>query len=221
MTKVNIETENYNIHQKMWLISAEISRVRKNLSVGVGKGSYKAVSELDILEAVKPLETKYRVYSYPVSREIVDSKILTKEAEYEGKITRSNSLFMRIQTKYRFVNVDNPEDYIEIDSYGDGIDTGDKATGKAMTYCDKYALMKAYKISTGDDPDATKSEEYNEVKSDKITARQVSYIKNSLSADELSTLLNKHHKAQIEDLTKEEASIIITTIKNRKETVNY
>ena len=27
------------------------------------------------------------------------------------------------------------------------------ATGKAMTYADKYALMKAYKIITGDDPD--------------------------------------------------------------------
>ena len=28
-----------------------------------------------------------------------------------------------------------------------------------MTYADKYALMKAYKISTGDDPDNTASEE--------------------------------------------------------------
>ena len=28
-----------------------------------------------------------------------------------------------------------------------------------MTYADKYALMKAYKISTGDDPDKEASEE--------------------------------------------------------------
>lgn len=28
-----------------------------------------------------------------------------------------------------------------------------------MTYADKYALMKAYKISTGDDPDQTASED--------------------------------------------------------------
>jgi hypothetical protein len=38
-------------------------------------------------------------------------------------------------------------------SYGDGIDTGDKAPGKAMTYSDKYSLLKAYKVATGDDPD--------------------------------------------------------------------
>ena len=30
-----------------------------------------------------------------------------------------------------------------------------------MTYADKYALMKAYKISTGDDPDQNASEENN------------------------------------------------------------
>lgn len=42
---------------------------------------------------------------------------------------------------------------------GDGIDTQDKAPGKAMTYSDKYALLKAYKIISGDDPDQNPSEE--------------------------------------------------------------
>ena len=58
---------------------------------------------------------------------------------------------MRIEITYRFINIDNPSEFIDIKSYGDGLDTGDKAPGKAMTYGDKYALMKAYKISTGDD----------------------------------------------------------------------
>ncbi|MDQ9734072.1 ERF family protein, partial [Acinetobacter baumannii] len=62
-----------------------------------------------------------------------------------------------IETIYKFVNVENPEESIEIISYGDGIDTQDKAVGKAMTYADKYALMKAYKIISGDDPDQDKS----------------------------------------------------------------
>ena len=44
-------------------------------------------------------------------------------------------------------------------SYADGIDSGDKATGKAMTYSDKYSLLKAYKIATGDDPDKDASPE--------------------------------------------------------------
>ena len=44
-------------------------------------------------------------------------------------------------------------------TFAEGIDAQDKGSGKAMTYGDKYALMKAYKISTGDDPDQTASEE--------------------------------------------------------------
>ena len=38
-----------------------------------------------------------------------------------------------------------------------------------MTYADKYALMKAYKISTGDDPDQdpSKEERYKRAKTEK------------------------------------------------------
>ena len=61
----------------------------------------------------------------------------------------------------RFVNVDKPEEYIDITTYGDGVDSQDKAPGKAMTYGDKYALLKAYKIITGDDPDQTASAPLN------------------------------------------------------------
>ena len=66
---------------------------------------------------------------------------------------------MRVKTVYRFVNIDKPEEFIETITFWDWIDTGDKATGKATTYSDKYALMKVYKISTWDDPDKEASPE--------------------------------------------------------------
>lgn len=142
-----------NIFEKMSGITAELGAVAKNLSVGVGRSAYKAVGEADILAAVKPLEEKYKVYSYPVSRKIIDSEILTNESVYNGTPQKKTSLFMRVETVYRFVNMEKPEEFIDIVSYGDGVDSNDKAPGKAMTYSDKYALMKAYKIITGDDPD--------------------------------------------------------------------
>ena len=154
-----------NIYEKLSMITEEIGVVEKGLNVQVNKtSSYKAVSERDVLDAVKPIEKKYRVYSYPVKREVIDRDTLVKESEYNGNITRTNTLFMRIETTYRFVNLDNPSEYIETTVYGDGLDTGDKAPGKAMTYADKYALMKAYKLSTGDDPDKEASPEKGYVK---------------------------------------------------------
>lgn len=154
-----------NIYEKLSMITEKIGVVEKGLKVQVNKtSSYKAVSERDVLDAVKPIEKEYRVYSYPVKREVIERDTLVKESEYNGNITRTNTLFMRIETTYRFVNLDNPSEYIETTVYGDGLDTGDKAPGKAMTYADKYALMKAYKLSTGDDPDKEASPEKGYVK---------------------------------------------------------
>lgn len=116
-----------NIFEKLSAITSEIGKVNKNLLVGEGKSSYKAVGEADVLKAVKELEAKYKVYSYPVKREIVDREILQTEKEYKGEITRSTKQFMRIETTYRFVDTEKPEQYIEIMSYGDGLDSGDKA----------------------------------------------------------------------------------------------
>ena len=163
------EAKKLNIYQRLLAIENELTNVAKNLSVGVGKSSYKAVGEADVLKAVKPLEAKYGVYSYPSSRRIVESAVLENEAtDYNNNKVIKKSFFERIETVYRFVNVDNPSEYIEITSYGDGIDTGDKSVGKACTYADKYALLKAYKIITGDDPDQDESQSYTGFKKGSI-----------------------------------------------------
>ena len=148
-----------NIYQKMSAITKEISTVAKNLQVGEGKNQYKAVGEADVLAAVKPIEVKHGVYSYPFNREIVESGEMVSTTKYGDR----KSLYLRVKTVYRFVNVDEPSEYIDITTYGDVVDSQDKAPGKAMTYGDKYALLKAYKIQTGDDPDQNESETLNSV----------------------------------------------------------
>ena len=149
----------WNIYQRLSAVTTELSAVAKNLMVGEGKSSYKAVGEADVLAAVKPLEAKYGIYSYPFSRDIIDSDVIVKKKVYSGKEFETSSFFMRVKTVYRFVNMDKPDEYIDVTTYGDGVDANDKAPGKAMTYGDKYALLKAYKIITGDDPDQTISDD--------------------------------------------------------------
>lgn len=143
-----------NIYQRMLKAQSMVETVSKNLQVDAGKQKYKAVSERDILDAVKKVEDKCGIYSYPFERKVYENKATVNKNGYETQ-------WMRIQTVYRFINIDKPEEFIDVTTYGDGVDTIDKAPGKAMTYADKYALMKAYKISTGDDPDKEASEEQN------------------------------------------------------------
>lgn len=196
-----------NIYKKMSAITAELTAVAKNLNVGIGKAAYKAVGEADVLAAVKPLEEKHGVYSYPYSRKIVEADLVTTTSEYQGKVTEKTNRYLRIETVYRFVNIDNPEEYIDITTYGDGIDSQDKAVGKAMTYSDKYALLKAYKIITGEDPDQFKSEEGKTEK--KLTFREKVIIvarEKGIDLKELAKdyeITNKTSESRYEEILKD------------------
>ena len=213
------EIKKLNIYEKLSKITTEMGVVEKGLKVQVNKtASYNAVSERDILDTIKPLEEKYRVYSYPIKREVIDRDTLTKESEYNGSITKTNTLFMRLETTYRFVNLDKIDEFVDIITYGDGLDTGDKAPGKAMTYADKYALMKAYKISTGDDPDKEASPEKGYTKKDSYskeilaTEKQKEMIENILTDEEFEKTQEKYG-INLEKLDIQMASKIISAKK--------
>lgn len=194
-----------NIYEKMAEITAEINTVAKNLNVETGKGkSYRAVSEADVLAAVKPIEKKHGVYSYPYEREIVESGELVNQTQYGER----KSLFLRVRTVYRFVNTEKPEEYLDIVTYGDGVDSQDKAPGKAMTYGDKYALLKAYKIQTGDDPDQNASGELvsQNIRTQKIGTDKIAAISTRANGMGLpiETIMHQYKLASIGDMTEEQ-----------------
>jgi hypothetical protein len=208
-----MEIKDMNIFERMLNITSEISNVNKNLTVGEGKSKYKAVGEADVLKAVKELEAKYRVYSYPANREVIESSMYTTTNSYGDE---KNNIFSRIKTTYRFVNIDKPEDYIETITFAEGIDTQDKGSGKAMTYSDKYALMKSYKIITGEDPDQNPSEENSKKKetriANKITdveAKSVYSLMIRKGYDVINTLQTYFKVDNTKDLTREQYMEII------------
>lgn len=225
-----------NIYEKLLAITSEMQTVAKNLEVGIGKNQYKAVGEADVLRAVKELEKKYNVYSYPYSRKVIDSSIMQTKKEYQGQVTEGNQIFMRLETVYRFVNIEKPEEYIDITTYGDGVDTQDKAPGKAMTYGDKYALMKAYKIITGEDPDQNpspdnvtnlnsnkkenklKEETINEEELDMLVTEQqaktVYALMMSKGLDVEKQLQHNYGISNTKDLTRRQYASILNAIKN-------
>lgn len=212
----NEEVMKMNIYQRIDAITAELAVVGKNLTVQTGKaGSYKAVGERDIIDAVKPLEHKYGVVSYPVSREILDDETLESESTYSGNTTKKTTFYIKIRTKYRFVNIEKPEEYIETETISDGIDSGDKGGGKAMTYGDKYALMKVYKISTGEDPDQKASEETEYKQPLKEYASEAAIKTIKIMVDKAGMSMDKVLKKPIEELTADEAAKMIIALKKK------
>ena len=111
--------------------------------------------------------------------------------------------------------MENPDEYIDITTYGDGVDTQDKAPGKAMTYSDKYALLKAYKIQTGDDPDEAASEPLQGINRGKISPAKAKALTDMLTKANvnINALCEKFGVPSISDLTEEQHTHIVQMVK--------
>lgn len=131
-----------NLYQKINAVMKDIQYLAKDDQVSFGTTKYKAISEEKVTTAVRTSMIKHGLVMYPQTQEI--SK--------DGQITTVN-------TTYMMVNMDDPKEQIMIASSGQGSDTQDKGSGKAMTYAFKYALLRTFMIPTGEDPDKISSEE--------------------------------------------------------------
>ena len=131
-----------NIYEKMAAIMADVQYLAKDDKVEFGSTKYKALSEEKVTTIMRAELLKYNLVVYPISQ----------LATRAGQITH-------VDVVYRLVNVENPEEYIEIASCGDGADSQDKGSGKAMTYAFKYMWLRAFALPTGEDPDKISSAE--------------------------------------------------------------
>jgi hypothetical protein len=63
--------------------------------------------------------------------------------------------FTHLTLLFRWIDADNPADTLESQWCGQGLDDAEKGIGKALTYAEKYFLLKFFNIPTdNDDPDS-------------------------------------------------------------------
>ena len=135
------------------------------------KGLYKKI--LNVMEKVQHLEKDGKIeygstkYKY-VTEEKVTSTV--RQALIEEGLVILPSVVTATQDEnltlahcvYRIVDVDTGQ-HEEIQSVGQGSDSQDKGSNKALTGAYKYLLLRTFAIPTGDDPDKTSSSELDDV----------------------------------------------------------
>ena len=134
-----------NIYEKISAIMQDVQYLTKDDQDKFGTTSYKALSEEKVTGIMRAELIKHKLVIYPIQQ----------SASRIGQITH-------VDVMYRLVNVENPEEYIDIASCGDGADSQDKGSGKAMTYAFKYMWLRAFALPTGEDPDKISSAELDE-----------------------------------------------------------
>lgn len=199
-----------NLYQRIQAVSNELKNIEKNMTVGQGNYAYKAVQDIDVTLKVKEAETNHGLVSIPIKQELVKSEII-KVMKNNGESIQYMDI---VKMTLRIINVDKPEEYIEVESFGRGLDPGDKGFGKASTYARKYALLNAYKIATGEDPDENKSKEQTAAPS--LDQKRVSVTNFLLSDGNIcSNTLQRFNKGTIEELNENEIDYIYQGMRKR------
>lgn len=132
----------------------ESEGLEKNMIVGDGgKNSYKAISESEVLNAIKPLLKKHGLILFPI-----ETTISEEFKEYDSKYGTSQRFLSTLNAKYKIVDVESGESEI-LSTVGYGTDSQDKASGKAMTYAYKALLQKTFMLFSGEDTEQKSSDQ--------------------------------------------------------------
>lgn len=139
--------KNLNVHQRIAKVMEAVTYIRKDKKQGM---KYSVVSHDVVTAKVRPALLDAGVIYYPIKT----------KGEQIGNKTKA-------EMTIRFVNIDEPTDFIDVETFGYGVDESDKGPGKAMSYAVKYALLKTLGLETGDDPDMDQDTTYRETIPDK------------------------------------------------------
>jgi hypothetical protein len=137
-----------NIYQAINAIMAEVGYVQK---VKTGGLSYSFAGEADLIAAIRPVMVEHGVFMYVAN--ILDVRVEQYETA-KGTAMTNTSLVAKIV----FYHAPSGTS-VTVTSRGEGADSGDKSSNKALTGAYKYALRQTFCIETGDDPDKTPSDD--------------------------------------------------------------
>lgn len=108
------------------------------------------VMQADVVKKIRPALVEHGVLFVPVDCEVLhrDFFKVPKSGGGERAVFYSQIIYT-----FRLINVDDPDDVIDVPVMAEALDDQDKGPGKAFTYASKYALLHALNIERGDDPD--------------------------------------------------------------------
>ena len=132
-----------NLYEKLIEIRKTCPYLKKD-----NKGyQFQYVSSSQTLGSLREAMDQHKVLLVPCVTQFEVRDHQTKKGDHQ---------YLTILTMdFTWVDADNPEDRITMPWVGQGLDDGEKGVGKALTYAEKYFMLKFFNIATDkDDPDS-------------------------------------------------------------------
>lgn len=181
-----------NIYEKINAIMESVESLQKDGKVSFGNTKYNYLSEAKTTAEMRKQLIKHKLVILPV--EVFE--------EIHGNITQG-------KYRYKLVNAENPEEFIVLESGGQGHDSADKGSGKASSYAYKYLMWRTFAIPSNDDPDQVSSDEIIEaekIAKKPIESAHLTFLKKMIDDTEtdLEQFLTFMDIKKLEDMTIEQ-----------------
>lgn len=136
--------EKKNIFETINAVMEEVGAVGKNSRNEQQKYMYRGID--DVMNALNPAFTKHKLLMVP--------EVVSQKREERQTANGKNIIYSVLSVKYTFYAEDGSSIYTIVP--GEGMDSGDKASNKAMSSAFKYACFQTFCIPTEEmkDPDA-------------------------------------------------------------------
>ena len=187
-----------NIYQTISDVMAEIGFIGKDTKNQMQGFMYRGIDA--VMNALNPALIKHKLFIVP---EVLEQ---TREERQNAKGT--TLIYSICKVKYTFYAEDGSS--VSAIVIGEGMDSGDKATNKAMSIAFKYACFQVFCIPTEEmvDPDAEchevapKKKQSEEI--EMATVDQISELKKKMKADGITPdfILNSYKIKDFKQFTK-------------------
>lgn len=138
------------VYQAINAVQEDLSKdgISKDRTNNQGNTSYKFRGIDDVYNALSPLLAKHGLCILP--------RMISRECA-ERTSSKGNALFyVTVEAEFDFVSAEDASKHT-VRTFGEAMDSGDKATNKAMSAAYKYAAFQAFAIPTEGDNDADAS----------------------------------------------------------------
>lgn len=148
-----------NLFQRLLQVMNTVKAVPKTGKAADNIGGFAFHKVDDVVDALRPACIANGVFvASSIAKRDNIPEVQTSIREIE-KTSRGGS-YIQVERRTEvlldvtFVNADNPTDILTIQSFGEGLDYGDKATGKAAAYALKTALLANFQMRGQPDNEA-------------------------------------------------------------------
>ena len=196
-----------NIYESIAKIIEEIPAIGKNKTNEQQRFKYRGID--DVMNAMQPLFAKNKVFIVP---EVLEQTREERQTQKGGTL-----IYSICKIQYTFYAEDGS--HVSAITIGEGMDSGDKATNKAMAIAMKYALFQVFCIPTDEmkDPDSETPPEIiakgNEVIDNvKVEALKKVVENKNMTPESLINGLNYYGYKKIEDIKEKDYMTIYNAI---------